>query len=53
MVKRLVARYRDEDEFLVVLVDRTDTPPDLVDLPVPVVTPTACGDLTTMVERDG
>jgi UDP:flavonoid glycosyltransferase YjiC (YdhE family) len=43
VLKRMVGQYRDEYEFRLVLVDRTNTPPDVTDVGVPVVTPTACG----------
>lgn len=42
----MVGRYRDEYEFRLVLVDRTNTPPDMSDLRVPAVTPTACRGFT-------
>jgi UDP:flavonoid glycosyltransferase YjiC (YdhE family) len=42
----MVARFRDEFEFRLILVDRTNTPPDLTDVGVPVVTPVACGGFT-------
>jgi UDP:flavonoid glycosyltransferase YjiC (YdhE family) len=42
----MVARYRHEYEFALVLVDRTNTAPDLTDLRVPVVTPVACHSFT-------
>ena len=46
VLKRMIAGYRDEYEFRLVLVDRTNTPPDLADVDVPVVTPVACGRFT-------
>lgn len=42
----MVGQYRDEYDFRMVLVDRTNTPPDLTDLRVPVVTPVACHRFT-------
>lgn len=46
VLRRMVARYRDEYEFRLVLVDRTNTPPDVTDLGVPVVTPIASRGFT-------
>src|SRR5690348_3345852 len=46
VLKRMITQYRDEYEFRLVLVDRTNTPPDLADVGVPVVTPVACGRFT-------
>jgi UDP:flavonoid glycosyltransferase YjiC (YdhE family) len=46
VLQRMVGRYRDEYEVRLVLVDRTNTPPDLTDIGVPVATPLACGGFT-------
>jgi UDP:flavonoid glycosyltransferase YjiC (YdhE family) len=46
VLKRMIGQYRDEYEFQLVLVDRTNTPPDLTDVRVAVVTPVACGSFT-------
>jgi UDP:flavonoid glycosyltransferase YjiC (YdhE family) len=42
----MIAQYGDDYEFRLILVDRTNTPPDLTDLRVPVATPVACGSFT-------
>src|SRR5262245_9601195 len=42
----MVTQYRDEYEFRLILVDLTNTPPDLTDVGVPVATPVACGSFT-------
>ncbi len=46
VLKRMVRQHQDEYEFRLVLVDRTNTPPDLGDVSVPVLTPLACGGFT-------
>lgn len=42
----MIAQYRDDYEFQLILVDRTNTPPDLADVGVPVLTPVACDSFT-------
>jgi UDP:flavonoid glycosyltransferase YjiC (YdhE family) len=46
ILKRMIREYRDAYEFHLVLVDRSNTPPDLADLGVPVVTPQASRNFT-------
>jgi hypothetical protein len=46
VLRRMVAQYRDGYEFQLILVDRTNTPPDLSDVGVPVVAPMASSGFT-------